>query len=409
MYEEFYGFSEKPFKIIPNPDYLYLSPKHKNALTVLRYGFEENVGFILLTGEIGSGKTTIINYILKRIESDLEVAVLFNTNINADELLSMILRGFELEPDETSKANSLETLFQFLIDQYAENKRCLLIIDEAQNLSKEALEEVRMLSNLQGDDQMLLQIMLVGQPELKIRLKDPGFSQFAQRIAVNYHLESLTHSETAEYIKHRLKKTGGDLTIFSAEAIEAIFRSSGGIPRTINLLCDSALVYGFADEVQSIDVGIIENVIRELGFIKDLGFVGVYSPPAKVLSAGSPEASAKNSNWIEPRLQDIEEGIRDIEAHLERQPGMIKRKLDGFKEELVEELKNFFLRVQKLNNLRQAQDTGTRMNNDAANNASERKKKPAAAPDGRAGSKRTVKAAKSARRGHSFIRDILEK
>jgi general secretion pathway protein A len=170
MYEKYFGLSEKPFHIAPNPEYLYFSPKHQNALTYVEYGMREGSGFILLTGEVGTGKTTLVRYLLKQIEPDTKVAVVFNTNVTSDQLLALILREFELESVAGDKPQNLETLYRYLIQKYAKNEKVLLIIDEAQNLSDDVLEEVRMLSNLQTDDDMLLQIMFVGQPQLLAKL-----------------------------------------------------------------------------------------------------------------------------------------------------------------------------------------------------------------------------------------------
>jgi len=265
MYENFYGLIEKPFQIVPNPSYLYMSPGHENALTYMEYGLMENVGFILLTGKVGTGKTTLVRHIMNQFETEKEIAVIFNTDVTSDELIYLILRSFELEPIHGSKTRNLEIFYQFLIEKYAQNKQVLLIIDEAQNLSDEALEGVRMLSNLQSDDQNLIQIMLVGQPELKDRLQQPGHKPFAQRIAVNFFLSGLTHTETRSYIAYRLEKAGGKPDIFNPEAVDMIFQASGGIPRTINLLCDAALVYGFGYELETIDATIMEQVIKDKG------------------------------------------------------------------------------------------------------------------------------------------------
>jgi len=265
MYKNFFGLKENPFEITPNPDYLYLSPNHENALTYLEYGLMKNVGFILLTGEVGAGKTTLVRYLTSQFDTEKEIAVIFNTNVTPDEFLCLALKSFKLEPLDGNRIKNLDILEQFLIDRQSKNKQVLLIIDEAQNLSDAALEEVRMLSNLQSHDQSLMQIMLVGQPELRGRLLQPGHSPFAQRIAVNFFLSGLTEEETESYIFHRLKKAGGNPDVFNSRAIEMIFQASKGIPRTINLLCDAALAYGFGFEIETIDTNVIEQVLKDKG------------------------------------------------------------------------------------------------------------------------------------------------
>jgi len=263
MYENFYGFTEKPFQLVPNPNFLYFSTKHQNALTYLEYGLSEGSGFILLTGDIGSGKTTLVRYLLNRIEKDIEVGVLFNTNVESDELLALVMREFGLTSTFATKSAYLDIIFHHLIERYAHGKRVLLIIDEAQNLSLSALEEVRMLSNLQTDDQSLLQVMLVGQPELKRKLSAKALAQLSQRIAVHYHLGTLNGEETREYIAFRLQKVGGAPDIFDKEAMELIYGASLGIPRVVNLLCDTALVYAYGESLSQIGAEVVSQVIRD--------------------------------------------------------------------------------------------------------------------------------------------------
>ncbi len=263
MYESHFGLTAKPFSMVPNPEILFLSKNHENALTYLEYGLSEKVGFILLTGEIGAGKTTLIRYMLNKMESQIDIAVIFNTNFTSDQMLRRILSEFEIPCDTTDKERHLQLLYQFLIDRYAQGRHVLLIVDEAQNLSDAALEDIRMLSNLQTDDRILLQIMLVGQPELKNRLNRPEFRQLAQRIAVNYHITPLDDVQTHHYIGYRIDKAGGEPDLFTPEAINLIYMHSGGIPRSINLMCDTALVYGFADNLERIDTAVVEKVIED--------------------------------------------------------------------------------------------------------------------------------------------------
>jgi len=264
MYEYYYGFKEKPFQINPDPNFLYLSPNHDHALKYLEYGIERNIGIILLTGEVGSGKTTLIHYLRRQVGQNLELAFLSNTNLSADQLLSYILIELNIEPEVTGKAHNLSLFKNYLISLNNDDRRIILVIDEAQNLPKDALEEVRMLSNFQADDSMPLQIFLVGQPELRTILKSPGMHQIRQRIAVNYHLNGLSREETQNYIEYRLKKAGGNQNPFTSEAIDLIFKSAAGIPRSINIMCDSALLYGFAEEVDIVDADIVNSVLGDL-------------------------------------------------------------------------------------------------------------------------------------------------
>lgn len=339
MYENFYGLKEKPFQIVPNPHYLYLSSVHENAVTYLEYGLMENVGFVLLTGDVGTGKTTLVRHIMDQFESEKDIAVIFNTNVSADQLICLVLQSCNLEPEAGNKTQNIEIFYEFLIGKFVQNVQVLLIIDEAQNLSDEALEEVRMLSNLQSDDQILVQIMLVGQPELKDRLMKPEHNAFAQRIAVNFTLTGLTDKETEAYISHRLKKAGGNPGIFSPEAIETIFKTSKGVPRTINYLCDAALVYGFGYEYETIDAPVIEQVIKDKG---GMG-LSVGKENNKPVFSFCYEALAEENA---ARLQKLE----SLVENMERQVAGLGQTVEKLQENLDGSLKDLLEKERKRNN-----------------------------------------------------------
>ncbi|MGA6925062.1 MAG: AAA family ATPase [Desulfosarcina sp.] len=305
MYEKHFGLTGKPFGIVPNPQTLFLSKNHANALTYLEYGLTERVGFILLTGEIGTGKTTLVRHMLSRMESQMDVAVIFNTGFSSDQLFRLILNEFEVPCNVVEKEKHLELLYQFLIDRYAKNRHVLLIIDEAQNLSADSLEDIRMLSNLQTDDKILLQMMLVGQPELKATLQRPEMRQLAQRIAVNYHLVSLNEDQTRQYIAYRVASTGGKPDLFSPDAVSLIYEKSGGTPRTINLLCDSALVYGYADDLKRIDRAVIEQVLMD-----ETCLAVVEQSPEPAAPIGS--APSAVSDEIRERMAVVEASVDDL-------------------------------------------------------------------------------------------------
>lgn len=335
MYKKYYHLTEKPFSLIPNPDFLYKSRQHENALTYLEYGLMENLGFILLTGEIGSGKTTLVRYLLNQVESQMDVAVIFNTNITSGQMIGMILSEFDLTPSGENKTANLDVLYTYLIDQFKKSKKTLLIIDEAQNLSPEVLEEVRMLSNLQTDNRMLLQIMLVGQPELRARLKTPQLIQLNQRIVAGYHLSALTRKETGAYIVSRLQKAGGLADIFTTDAIDRIHQASRGIPRTINLLCDSAMVYGFADELTHLDAAVIEEVIQDKNGI---GIDTLDDNPPSVFSTDCdsfPGAGDRDTQNLMERIAVLEQNVRQMQLQLNRQMEQLEQVSESSQKEEI--------------------------------------------------------------------------
>ncbi len=340
MYEKYFGFTIKPFQTIPNPEVFYPSPKHEKALTYLEYGLMEKTGFILLTGEIGSGKTTLIKHLINKIESQIDIAVIFNTNVTAEQLIGLILNEFELAPGNGSKADALNNLYLFLIEKYANHRRVLLVIDEAQNLSRDALEEVRMLSNLQSDDQMLLQIMLVGQPELRTKIRKPNLAQLNQRITVAYHLPALTREETEAYIAYRLEKAGGKPDIFSREAIDLIHQTSCGIPRTVNIICDTALVYAYADDLKTVDVSIIEQVIEDREG-EGLSYHTTETPEAR--------DTLRNSGARLERLDALEDSFNKFQLHMATRMGDLEMLSQKFRDELITQLKDQYERERAKN------------------------------------------------------------
>lgn len=263
MYEAFYGLSGRPFSLLPDADFVYLSKQHRVALNLLEYGMLTQAGFIVITGEVGAGKTTIVRRFLKTAGPDLTLGVITNTSKSFGKLLTWVAMAFELDHRGRDYVKHYNRFVQFLLAQYAAGKRTVLIIDEAQNMSPAMLEELRMLSNVNNEKDQLLQTVLVGQPELLEILKRPELLQFVQRIAVHYHLAGLDEAETAEYIRYRLGVVGGRPDIFDPVACAAVHYFSGGIPRLINLLCDVALVYGYSNDQPRIDYDTVMDAVED--------------------------------------------------------------------------------------------------------------------------------------------------
>jgi general secretion pathway protein A len=265
MYTAFFGLREKPFALSPDPRFLYLSEAHREALAHLLYGIEQGEGFIAITGEVGTGKTTLCRTLLQRLEPGSEVAFLFNPQLSGLELLQAIDAEFGLETEGKSRRELMDQLNRFLLTKRQEGRRVLLLIDEAQNLEREALEQVRLLSNLETDTTKLIQIILLAQPELDALLESPELRQLRQRINVRWRLGPLSQGETRDYVRHRLRVAAGSAReIFSELALREIHRSSGGIPRVINRLCDRSLLAGFAAGAAEIGLGTVVEVEREL-------------------------------------------------------------------------------------------------------------------------------------------------
>ena len=265
MYCSFYGITEKPFSITPDPKFLYLGKTHKEAFAHLLYGIRERGGFIVVTGEIGAGKTTLCRGLLSHLDEDTLVAFIFNPTLSALELLKSINEDFGIASEATTKKELIDELNQFLLEKRKEGKNTVLIIDESQSLDGEVLEQIRLLSNLETETEKLLQIILIGQPEFRHILEQPRLLQLNQRVTVRYHLKALSPEETAEYIHHRLSVIdAADKVFFSPEALKKIWRSTRGVPRLINVLCDRALLAGYGRKKKHIDGPIIDQARKEV-------------------------------------------------------------------------------------------------------------------------------------------------
>ncbi len=265
MYLDFYGLKEPPFNITPNPRYLFYSAKHREALNYLLYGIRERKGFVQLTGEVGAGKTTLCRALLEQLGNNYSTALILNPVLNGEQLLKAIAMEFGLTVAGLDQLETVAEINTFLLRQMEQGRESVLIIDEAQNLSDQLLEQVRLLSNLETDDQKLLQIVLMGQPELRDRLNHPGLRQLRQRITVRFHLAPLKQLELSQYVQHRLQISGAKgAPFFTWPALWRIFSYSKGIPRLVNALCDKCLLAGFVQQSERITFGLVGRAVREL-------------------------------------------------------------------------------------------------------------------------------------------------
>jgi general secretion pathway protein A len=315
MYTTFFGFNNKPFQLTPDPEFLFLSKAHKKAMIYLNYGITDNSGFILLTGEIGTGKTTLLRSMIKNIPQDIKLARINNTKVTSEQLISMINEDFGLDIRGLDKTQLLSKLTDFLIAQYSQGRRSMIIIDEAQNLSADLLEEIRMLSNLETDKSKLLQIILVGQPELNITLSRPELEQLRQRITVCTHISPLTREEIDSYIKYRLRVAGNEEAVtFEDGVTDAIFNFSRGIPRLINILCDFSFLTAFTDSRKTIDMGLINEVINDLIDERPETKAAASQTGERIIPEKYSEIE-KTLLSIHVRLQNLEATINEIQKH----------------------------------------------------------------------------------------------
>ncbi|MDZ7842678.1 MAG: AAA family ATPase [Gammaproteobacteria bacterium] len=324
MYESFFKLQEKPFSLLPDPGYLYLGQQHSTAYTMLDYGLSSQAGFTVISGEVGSGKTTLIRHLLNQQSVDVTVGLISNTHRTLTDLLQWVLFAFSLDYRNKGEIECYDALIDFLVQEYSQNRRAVLIVDEAQNLGIDALEELRVLSNVNADKDQVMQLILVGQPELRETLKRPELVQFAQRIAVDYHLGPLDEKATLDYIQHRLKVAGGDPGLIGPEACRAVYRASRGTPRLINTLCDTALVYAYGANQPRVTEELMWEVIRD----KLQG--GLFDPqPSNVSPAPEP---AEPEREPQPRRGNSESAgfvrnpeLRDEIDQLQQQVNKLQR------------------------------------------------------------------------------------
>ena len=329
MYETYYGFREKPFSLVPDPDFLYLGRHHRAALNILEYGLRGEASFALISGEVGSGKTILIRRFLRMVDRQTTVGLITNTHASLGHLLDWILLAFNLDYRGKEKVELFEIFTNFLKDQRAHGRRTVLIIDEAQNMEFEMLEELRMLSNINVDKELMFQIVLAGQPEILDKINRPELRQLAQRISANFHLSPLTLDESRDYICHRLVVAGGRRAIFDNLACAAVYYFTQGIPRPINILCDAALVYGFGEEREAIGLDtildVVENVQRsglkalqalEDGFDRDRCIEEISALAQTYVDPEPPEESLQNAvtDTARPTGSDLADSEGDATA-----------------------------------------------------------------------------------------------
>ena len=286
MYERFYGFNAHPFALTPDPAFLFRSRRHDMALTLLEYGLESRAMFGLLTGDVGTGKTTLVRHLLGGVRTDLSVGVISNTHSGFTSIHPWAVSAFSVVPADDSEISLYEALVANFEEQYRRGRRSLLVVDEAQNLPVAVLEQLRLLSNVNSDHCLMLQVLLVGQPELRATLRRPELLQLAQRISADYHLKPLQEAETIAYVEHRVAAAGGRNALFTAEALALIHAHASGVPRLINQLCDMSLVYGYAVKCPMIDGSVVREVLEDRDGAGALP-IFVPSPPADVESAAS--------------------------------------------------------------------------------------------------------------------------
>ncbi len=337
MYEEHFKLTGKPFQLSPDAAFFYPSKEHKRALSFLEYGLSQADGFIIITGDIGTGKTTLVQTLLKDLDpTEMLVANLVTTQLEEDDLLHLVAISLGLRVSSSSKAIILRDLERLFVQQAREKRRVLLIVDEAQNLPPRSVEELRMLSNFQLDGKPLLQIFLLGQEEFRTTLLSEGFEQLRQRVIATYHLNPLDEPETRTYIEHRLSRVGWqNRPKFSANAFPVIFQFCQGVPRRINNLCDRLLLYAFLEEQDKIDKALVDTVADEIGS-EFYGGAAAVKPEVETKPDVSPDEAAKNAPSDQP-LETMAKGMFD-KANVQQRLGALERAIDSLGHSLKPEV-----------------------------------------------------------------------
>lgn len=315
MYENYYGLTSKPFQLTPDPSFFFGSKWHKRAMSYLQYGLSQAEGFIVITGDIGTGKTTIANSLLDDMQEDIVAAQIVSPKLTPDELVKMVASKFNVPVKGSTKSDILNDLEAFLMDLHKQGKRALLLVDEAQNLPLETIEELRMLSNFQAAGKPLLQSFLLGQEELQPILRAPNMEQFRQRIVASCHLAPLTDVECQAYIEYRLKHAGWDgKALFSAGAYDLIYQFTHGVPRKINTLMDRILLFGFLEELETLDEVAVENVIKEVSEemfqpLKQAQTAESQPQPKGILDAATDEGQIKDVDYYKTMLTELVDAL----------------------------------------------------------------------------------------------------
>jgi len=310
LYRDFFGLKKRPFILSPDPEFLFLSRGHDLALTHLEYGLFNNMGIVALTGEVGAGKTTLLKYLFDRVKQTLDIAMIFNTHLDPHAFLEVLVKEFEVECASAGKSSLIDGLYHHFLQTYSGGAHCVIVIDEAQNLPIDTFEELRMLSNLEAGSDSLVQIILVGQPQLRERLFHPSLLQLAQRISVYYHLAPLSLDEVAKYIEHRLRVAGYERSepLFTEQAVAEIAEVSRGTPRIINSICDSCLTYAFADQISVVNDEIVSKVISD----NELLLIGSREP-----QEAAPGAAFDAPAGQMPAMDDVRSFVGNLYNRLE--------------------------------------------------------------------------------------------